>query len=496
MSTTREAARRLREGNPVTDSAFAGARDDGLGQATFRDIIASAAEPAPNPRRPSRRRVLLPIGAMAAAAAVAVLVVLLPGPAPLTRPLHTPWQAARPLPYTPVRHGGPAGTWRLVSYLTRQGWRRNTTGPEPGNLTCPTATTCYVQGDNAASASGPADMDSLYVSTDGAVSWDVLPLPSGLTFTSALSCASAVNCAAGALLNGQPVLAVTSDGAHSWTLDSLPAGPSQIFQLSCPTTTTCVGLATASAILPGVVFYPPYIGTRFLITTDGGARFTTSASPPGESMVNLACPTARDCVAVGARNRDRSARYANEPGVVAITHDGGATWSSATLPQNQGLFPPLTCVDTNHCYTLGQFIATRFHGGSFSTASDLLASADGGRTWTVRRLPASLPTPQLFGLACASDRTCYASGTEDIPQHFAGGAVNESSAMVLTTSNGGLTWSRVTFATPAQTPRGMDIDAFMAIGEIQCPRPGTCVALGVSDQGSKTTPVYSTTAVP
>lgn len=495
MSTTREAARRLREGNPFTDGTFAGAGDDSLGQATFRDIIASAAGPAPKPRRSSWRRLLLPIGALTAVA-VALLVVLFPGPAPLTKPLHTAWRPARPLPYAAVRHGEPAGAWRLVSYLTRQGWQRNTAGPEPGDLSCPTATTCYIQGDNATSASGPADMNSLYVSTDGAVSWDVLPLPSGLTFTSALSCASAVNCAAGALLNARPVLAVTADGAHSWTLDPLPAGPSQIFQLSCPTTTTCVGLATASANIPGVVFYPPYIGTRFLITTDGGARFTTSASPSGESMVNLTCPTARDCVAVGARDRDRSARYANEPGVVAVTHDGGATWSSRTLPQNQGLFPPLTCVDTSHCYTLGQFVAARFQGGSFSTASDLLASADGGRTWTVRRLPAGLPTPQLYGLACASDRICYASGTEDIPQHFPGGAVNESSAMVLTTSNGGVTWSRVTFATPARIPRGVNIDAFMAIGEIQCPKPGTCVALGVSDQGSKTTPVYSTTGVP
>ena len=35
-------------------------------------------------------------------------------------------------------------------------------------------------------------------------------------------------------------------------------------------------------------------------------------------------------------------------------------------------------------------------------------------------------------------------------------------------------------------------DAFMAIGQIQCPQAGNCVALGVSDQGSKSTPVYTT----
>jgi hypothetical protein len=35
-------------------------------------------------------------------------------------------------------------------------------------------------------------------------------------------------------------------------------------------------------------------------------------------------------------------------------------------------------------------------------------------------------------------------------------------------------------------------DAFMAIGQIQCPQANTCVALGVSDQWAKSTPVYTT----
>jgi hypothetical protein len=213
MNATSEAARRLREASPVTNDAFAGAADDELGRAMFRHIIASLAEPAPRPRRSPRWRLVLPAGAITAAAAL-LLAVLLPGSSPLikprhtlTRPLHTAWQAARPLPDTAIKPGGQAGTWRLVSYLVAQGWQRNTAGPEPGDLTCPTATTCYVQGDNAASDSGPPDMDSLYLSTDGALTWDVLPLPDGLSFLSAMSCASASTCAAGGLYHGQPVFA-------------------------------------------------------------------------------------------------------------------------------------------------------------------------------------------------------------------------------------------------------------------------------------------------
>jgi hypothetical protein len=507
MKAPVDAARLLRESNPVADDAFAGSAGDSLGRATFERITGRSPRPAPVTGRSPRRRRLFWLAAVATGVAVVagLLPALLSGAPRLTRPVHTAWEPARALPRGAVGGaGGPAGAWRLASYLVSAGWRQNTAGPELGPLTCPTATTCYVEGDNATSDSGPANMDTMYVSYDGAVSWNALPVPAGITFTSALSCTSAVNCAAGALLNGQPVLAVTANGAHSWTLDPLPAGPSQIFRLSCPTTTTCIGLATASAIIKGAVFFPPYIRTRFLITTDGGARFTTSA-PAGESMFNLSCPTARDCVAVGTRDRDRSARYANEPGVVAITHDGGATWSSGTLPQNQGTFPPITCVDTGHCYTLGQFVAVRYNAGSFSPASDLLASADGGRTWAVRHLPASVPVPQLSDLACASDGTCYASGSEAVPERVyggipsrPGGAINGYSPVVVTTHDAGLTWSRVAFAVPAHLPPAMQADpnAFLSVGYIQCPQPDACIALGSASQGSKSTAVYTYRSTP
>jgi hypothetical protein len=37
----------------------------------------------------------------------------------------------------------------------------------------------------------------------------------------------------------------------------------------------------------------------------------------------------------------------------------------------------------------------------------------------------------------------------------------------------------------------MQGDSFMDIGQIQCPRPDACVAIGVSDQGSTSTPIYT-----
>lgn len=114
-------------------------------------------------------------------------------------PLTTSWQPARLLPGSAHPARAPSGTWRLVSYLVTRGWQENTAGPEPGWLTCPTAATCYVEGDSSTSPSGPADMNSFYVSTDSGQTWNVLPVPAHVTFTSALSCASATECAVGGL---------------------------------------------------------------------------------------------------------------------------------------------------------------------------------------------------------------------------------------------------------------------------------------------------------
>ena len=43
----------------------------------------------------------------------------------------------------------------------------------------------------------------------------------------------------------------------------------------------------------------------------------------------------------------------------------------------------------------------------------------------------------------------------------------------------------------AAVPGGMQGDSFMDIGQIQCPSPDACVAIGVSDQGSTSTPIYT-----
>jgi hypothetical protein len=62
---------------------------------------------------------------------------------------------------------------------------------------------------------------------------------------------------------------------------------------------------------------------------------------------------------------------------------------------------------------------------------------------------------------------------------------------VVVTRDAGRTWQRISFAVPAKVPSGMQGDSFMSIGQIQCPQANACIAIGVSDQGSTSTPVYT-----
>jgi hypothetical protein len=96
----------------------------------------------------------------------------------------------------------------------------------------------------------------------------------------------------------------------------------------------------------------------------------------------------------------------------------------------------------------------------------------------------------MEALVCPSVQTCYAAGGDLIPQRI-GGALNEQSSVVAVTNDAGRTWQRVSIAVPAKVPSGMQADSFMEIGQIECPSADSCVAIGVSDQGSTSTPIYT-----
>jgi hypothetical protein len=244
------------------------------------------------------------------------------------------------------------------------------------------------------------------------------------------------------------------------------------------------------------------IDMHFVVTSDGGKHFTVVPFPANDSIQSVTCPTASHCVAVGWYSNFTARTGPDlDRGVLLTSDDGGMTWRHRTWPDGYGPgpFPDVTCTDASHCAMIG-FIE---HNGKvvnpgigYTSGKDAVQynvigfSSDGGATWTTSTLPHTFPYPMLDALTCPTTRTCYAAGSDDIEQRI-GKTRNASSSVVAITSDAGRTWQRVTFAAPAKVPSGMHGDSFMEIGQIQCPQPDACIGIGVSDQGSTSTPIYT-----
>jgi hypothetical protein len=193
---------------------------------------------------------------------------------------------------------------------------------------------------------------------------------------------------------------------------------------------------------------------------------------------------------------------------VLSTSDAGTRWNYGTLPSGFGFdsLSALSCGDATHCMALGSISVPNTDEcgkvppsdpegcmtGATEWVTGVVTTDDGGATWALRPLPSSVPDPQMSDLSCSSAQQCWVGGSEAVPQQI-GNVYDGGSSVLLGTTDGGASWSRSTFAIPAGAPNDAGGDAYLAVGEISCPRADTCVALGASDQGSLSTAVYSIT---
>ena len=319
-------------------------------------------------------------------------------------------------------------------------------------------------------------------------------MPDGVTLSSPLTCASAAWCAAGGLYHGRQPVFLTSRDGHSWTITPLPGGTGQIVQLDCPTALVCRGLEWSTGQLLAANF-PLQTDMQFIGTDDSGRHFSVTAFPRGESIESLSCPTVTSCAAVGVfdasgpvydHGRTWNFDRPDMQGIVLTTRNAGVSWQPGTFPRDAGAgpFPDITCPDASHCWLIDS-VGTDA-GSNSPNHTQVVVSSDGGATWTSRRLPPNQSFPEFSTVTCPTAATCYAAA--EVPRTIPG----RITAALYATHDAGRTWSLVTFARPAKIPAGMASDSFMSIGNIQCPAPAACVALGVVDQGQKITPVYTT----
>jgi photosystem II stability/assembly factor-like uncharacterized protein len=476
-----------------------------------RRVVAMALAPRSQPSRRSQlskpRRWI--VAATVIAAAVGLLAGGLPNllgsgsgmPSGRLHRFTTALQSPRPVTVeiahaTPTKGSG----WSLVSFIEPVGWQQNLNGPaHAGVLTCPSDTTCYLETDGTASASGPPDMDGVLVTADGGTSWSVLALPQYVAFTAALTCSGALTCSAPAFVDDQPAIVSTVNGGDAWQVVPLPTGMDPIGWLSCTSATSCDGLTapltpansgfglnlefgnTSGGEINGIASLPDEV---FVSTTNGGATWSSAPLPTRDAVSTLSCPNTTDCVIYGMTI---PLEIGNNPDFFVLrTSDGGATWTTGTLPPDfGGRFDSIDCATASSCTLVGETVAASDEP-VFQPTGAVAVSVDGGATW--QSASVDVPGGQFSDLSCPSASTCWIAGSEAVPLVI-GTVHNYDQSVLLGTTDGGATWQTVTFSVPADAPN-FDDQSYLTLGSVSCGSTSSCMAIGATALGSPTAPIY------
>lgn len=312
------------------------------------------------------------------------------------------------------------------------------TPPPYIEVQCPSISVCYALGS----------VENLFVhpvldkTTDGGATWseqqlDVDAYQRGMSRP--LACPTVNVCYL--LVNSQSTrgpssIWITSDGGQTWSKQN-PGARDTLQHISCASATVCYVAAFGS----GEVGSPPF--EDLLITKDAGKTWTSRRlSVTNQPLRAFTCPGIDACYLSGFLTGNSG----SNPGGLAVTHDGGATWHAGP----SGIFGAVACVSAQTCYALGT-------AGSNPTGSSVLATTDGGLTWTARTVPVLNVIDTGPGLVCVSAATCYAS--------FAG--------FLWRTTDGGATWLQAPGA-----PTGYS--------DLACPAETVCYAVGFGGKIVKT----------
>jgi photosystem II stability/assembly factor-like uncharacterized protein len=302
-------------------------------------------------------------------------------------------------------NGGECDQVASPGAATSDGGRTWAKTPAPpaliARLSCPGEGVCYaIAGETGAT-------QFVERSDDGARTWrQVLPAGGLSGILTDLSCPSATTCYVTDTVAGpgvQLAVLVTNDGGKTWTelrgVDALAPGKAEtagmegrsLARVTCLSVTTCSVLAAS--------FHQSTATVAMLLTSDGGKSWTRKSLPdmnagdsPGLFTPPLACPSVSTCYLLlsNGSNLDPSST-----GDVLVTHDGGASWMR-TVVQAKAILTDMACPTTQDCWVAGW--------------NGIFATTDGGATWQRETMADGTPVPQVSGIACPAAGSCYAVG--------------------------------------------------------------------------------------
>jgi photosystem II stability/assembly factor-like uncharacterized protein len=165
-----------------------------------------------------------------------------------------------------------------------------------------------------------------------------------------------------------------------------------------------------------------------LRTADGGGRWVAGRVPDGlgGSLTDVAFADLRHGWAVGHLTGTGPSNAAG--GVLLATADGGATWTARTVPDGIGRLSRLAVIDESHGWAAGTTLDGR---------PAIVATSDGGATWAAQTLPDGIRA--LRDVAFVDTERGWAVGALPVPPEAE--PAQADPGVIITTSDGGVTWT-------------------------------------------------------
>ncbi len=317
-----------------------------------------------------------------------------------------------------AQNGQPPGMWRTTT--AGGSWKAQAVPPASDGFNKAYAPSvglnsvvCHGADDCLLFGTAQARFISFYVfgfvvrTLNGGGKWTQPPLPIGIGRLGGVSCASISVCeVVGSLPTG--IFLGTTHAGSSWVvqLETVLEVGGAYLDVACSNAKDCAAVGGADT--------GPTSGVGAIaMTTDGGAKWSTTQVPSAFSLSGVACPSAKVCFAVGFASTLDSAS-------LLATTDGGSKWTEQSIPAGVGRLTDVACASTKICEA----------DGDSTSAGPVIIGTSNGSSWKKQSLPAGLPAGQfLDAVACSTTKVCVA-----------GGGGTSGPGLLLGTSNAGASW--------------------------------------------------------
>ena len=352
--------------------------------------------------------------------------------------------------------------------------------PSPVNsldaVDCVTPLRCWAVGSTVGTAGAPNGA-AVVSTTDGGATWAIETVPATVGYLSAISCSDLRHCIAVGQAtqtsNGQGAIIVTTDGGATWTPATVPVGALDVTAVACQPDRHCLAMATTAA------------GTVALVTAPAQPTWVQRGTlpPPLGGATGISCPDRLDCwvTAPAEVNVDHVA------GEVAVTTDGGTTWSITAAPAGAGYLNDIVCTRRSSGQGGLPFTSTTTPVTTAPvtttpvTTAPVTATAQPGVTSapTTTVPPTTVPPPSTTsttapagvpGAWCVTVGTSAATVTGTRTGH----------GVILTTVDGGARWSAQKVTPTAAALLGVSctaVDSCVAVGSAVGLEPQAGVAV-------------------